>query len=178
MRHISEKELDAILKRFRGTKYQPLDGDVVWSINATQNVMEDTLVYGYEWDSEMENSAAYEAGNVFISKKAAEFELERLKVLTELQETTDPYDSEKKNFTITFNERLYELEAIEVINEYSVPILNNLIWHSREKMEKVIQRVGKENIIKYLFRVGYDERQLFLESLREEKRKEIHYLHE
>lgn len=161
---IDYNQLTRLLKSFRGEKFEPKEGDIVWSIDTTRDTVMD-----YPWSPSMVNSLNYKIGNVFLSKKAAEFEIERLKVIAELQRTTEPYDYYYDNLTLMFDEHYKDIttHAYSSVPYRRIPVLFN--WYGFDQIHDAISEVGSDRIIKYLFKDGYDEKKMFIDSLEDAK---------
>ncbi len=91
-------------------------------------------------------------GNCFQTQKEAEFEVERLKVITELKEFAFEPDWEDNN------QGKYVLAYDHIEKKITYCILmwiqrdnDNLYFETKEFMEKAIEKVGENRIKKYLF---------------------------
>lgn len=98
------------------------------------------------------DNSRYEFGNYFRTREQAEFEAERLKVITELREWATPANefdwdnSEERKYTIL-------LESNEVrVDFFSMYQSSDLYFKTKEQAEEAIRAVGKDRITKYYFR--------------------------
>ena len=105
-------------------------------------------------DNSVIDDLRYITGNYFETRKEAEFEVKRLKVITELKEWATPVndfdwdDESVRKYFISL-----EFDKI-MINSFSIYQVSDLVFASREAVKKAIETVGENRIIKYYFRRG------------------------
>ena len=93
----------------------------------------------------------YAIGNYFQTKEEAEFEAERLKVVTELREFSTPptdfdWDNTDKKYTL-----ILESTGVKAKFFYMYQV-SDLYFKTREQAENAIKAIGEDRIIKYYFR--------------------------
>lgn len=101
----------------------------------------------------------YEIGNYFKTKEDALFEQERLKVLKELKDWSQPYNSRSTHILIPYIEQTsnvsgkIRVKSTDIREVKHVNLLHAIYFESEEIAEKAIEAVGEERILKYYF--GY-----------------------
>lgn len=104
----------------------------------------------YNWYGSIFDYSCLEIGNVFKSAEEAEFMVEKLKVIRELNRYSCRFKKGFEQYGITYN---YDK------SEVSFGYLNNvcdyatICYESQETVQKAIKEVGEERIKKYLFGV-------------------------
>ena len=105
------------------------------------------------------DKAHYVIGNYFRTKEEAKFEVERLKVITELKEWSTPIsefnwnDSTERKYTLEIKSVL-ENSHLAVAFYYGSIQTSDLYFQSEEVAKSAIESVGEDRIIKYYFRRG------------------------
>lgn len=138
-------------------KWGPKKGAVYWYINPDGGID----YYSYENDETDKNFIAI--GNCFQTEKQAEFMVEKLKVIHELEkfayennsEEIDWNNENQEKYIITFNHITQDCG----INLWRVSRSNpfNVYFTSEEIARKAIETIGEERIKRYYFGVGEDE---------------------
>lgn len=96
----------------------------------------------------------YAFGNYFKTMEEAKFEVERIKVVTELEEWATPvndFNWNDENAGKYFISLKFGKLTVSSYNTYQI---SNLLFTSKEVAENAIEAVGKDKIIKYYFRRG------------------------
>lgn len=109
-----------------------------------------TKVWG---DKEWENRR-WELGNVFFTKEEAEFAREKKKVEVELERYADEYNSKPFNrycYCIRYEED--EKRLLSNARITTEKLHDSIMFTSRDIVFDAIEAVGKERILKYIFRV-------------------------
>ena len=90
-------------------------------------------------------------GNIFKTKEEAQFESERLKVLSQLKSLSD--DDQKWNQKNLHYHIAYELPfgKLEVWDSSCVKLPNEYYFKSRESAKNAINTIGADNLKKYVF---------------------------
>lgn len=122
----------------------PQDGDKYWYIDDGYGALPST------YSSHYIDKYRQAVGNVFKTKEQAEFQIEKLKVESELRKFSRPFKYGDWNFEILWNnhENNIELDWSGYIVRQSV-----IYFESGEIAEKAIEAVGEERIKKYIFGV-------------------------
>lgn len=98
------------------------------------------------WGDYYKHDYRLEIGNVFKTEEEAEFEIERLKVLTEMKKYSKPFSCIKDNYYIYYASNQIRVDECD--------IQTNDIYFENEKMaRKAINEIGEERIKKYYLRV-------------------------
>jgi len=127
-------------------------GYTYWTISAEG--IQECYDYGIEVD---DNN--YEIGNYFKTKEDALFEQERLKVLKELKDWSQPYTSRGTHVLIPYIAQTFDVSGtMRVTSVYAgdvehINLLHAIYFESEEIAKKAIEVVGEERILKYYF--GY-----------------------
>ena len=89
-----------------------------------------------------------EAGNAFLTKKEAEFELERRKIEAIMRKYSRPFKNNRNNYYLYFhNCKIILVGTLWEINP-GIPC-----FESKEIAQKVIDEIGKDRLKKYWFEV-------------------------
>lgn len=109
-----------------------------------------------KWSNDIWDEYRYGIGNVFFTSEDAEFEVERRKVLTELQR----YADEHNEYEIDWNNRkqekwiiTYDVDGLYFLYDYGCRDMGNIHFSSEEIAKQAVKKVGEYRIKKYLFRV-------------------------
>lgn len=107
------------------------------------------------WTEDIIDKNRYAFGNVFKTNEQAEFELERLKVLAEMQKIADKDEQPKWNgeYRHYFLRLLVPEEIINVISYATSMKYNDICFATKERAEECIATVGEDRIKKYYFRM-------------------------
>lgn len=92
-------------------------------------------------------------GNAFLTKKEAEFELERKKIETIMRKYSRPYVAGEDNYCILY---FHDEKKVDV-GYYSVTDYGLPYFESEEVVEKVIDEIGEDRLKKYWLRIADDE---------------------
>ena len=97
----------------------------------------------------------YNFHNVFKTREEAEFELERRKIMVELQNYADDHNGEITNpsdaFWIAFDE---DDMSITVEMESYLPPVGAVLFSDADTAYDAIEAIGEDRILKYMFRVN------------------------
>lgn len=94
---------------------------------------------------------AFRIGSVFKTREEAEFEVEKKKVITELNRYSKAYNPDKNNFCICYS---YGEDAlVPYLEPLDEPDIGAYYFESEKMAKKAIKEVGEERIKKYLFGV-------------------------
>lgn len=153
---ISDAEWDAVVeflknRRKEEEKKWPQEGDRYYCIESAGNI-EDYFYEGSPIDDEI-----CRIGNIFRTEEEAEFKLEQLKVLHELEELADddqPWDKNNSHYNIA-----YEYEdnniRIESWKHYQTSPIK-YYFKSHESAQAAIDKIGEDRLIKYYFGIKED----------------------
>lgn len=109
-------------------------------------------VQSYIWNDYPGDKTRLSIGNVFKSREEAEFAVEKLKVLHELEALGRAFDGGYSNYLIVFD--CYNEEVSIDFKSNRNSCFFNCFFNSEEEAQKAIDKIGEDRIKKYLFRVG------------------------
>lgn len=140
-----KKELNELVtKEARDTGYWvPNDGDTYWYISKYGKI--DKAV----WNTMKEDSGKLAIGNVFRTKGAVEFELERLRILSVIKPfTCRSRQIDKSLYVITPTQD----DDVAVSSYNHVCLTDTTVYfETEEQAHKAIELIGKDKLNKYLF---------------------------
>lgn len=150
-----DKILEPPNKRWRaeyGCEYWYID-----HVDCSLNQVRCGSDYGHK---DVRSNMLYSIGNYFKTKKDAEFELERLKVIKELKDwSTDNNSTDAyllvPEVMVSHDYRSYEYR-VEVVHSDHIGYINltySICFDSRETAEDAIRAIGEERILKYYFKI-------------------------
>ena len=100
------------------------------------------------WDDYPYDNLALKNNAIFKTKKEAEFEAERMKVLRELEKLGRAFNPHTDNYVIAFSHNAGPkvVGYVTTVTSYG-----NYYFDTEEEAEKAINKIGEERIKKYLF---------------------------
>ena len=127
---------------YSGKRWKPKLGEDYFYVNACG------VVFTANWHGE-DDEELYAFGNVFSTQEAAEFEVERRKVIAELSDYAEDedmvWDGNTKHWTIVWNTC-----AEAIIMDYHVYFTLPLLYFpSEEAARAAVKAVGEERVKKY-----------------------------
>lgn len=106
------------------------------------------------WKNDHTDNDVYNLRNVFKTREEAEFEVERKKIMAELQNYADDHNS--PDFDI-YSDEIYwisydvdEGDLFPYEGGYALPV-NTILFSSEEVTSDAIEAIGEDRIIKYMF---------------------------
>lgn len=140
-----EKELLELKEQVKEEQKFPQVGDKYWFMSDSGGAIDTSFYSNYYIDNDR-----IDIGNFFKGREQAEFQVEKLKVESELRKFSRPFKYGDWNFEILWNnhENNIELDWSGYVVRQSV-----IYFESGEIAEKAIESVGKERIKKYIFGV-------------------------
>lgn len=142
-KRIYKLEMKEKIKIQKNDVYEPKLEDKYWFIDGYEGVVED------KWDDIDFDNYRLSMGNVFKTKEDVEFQIEKLKVLTELKKFSCKYNEFLDVWRLSYDIRREELTFLQ---SNSVKDFG-FYFESVEEGEKAVKKVGKDRIKKYLFEV-------------------------
>lgn len=148
------KQLLALIEKAnkpKSTVWKPKDNEKYLFFNTVGVIASD------RWTNHPLDKDRYAIGNCFNTKEEAEFTVERLKVIAELNRFAEEHNSPKFNkmdfdcccFSIYYAKTTKDVR----IYNYLGTINSGIIFESREIAEAAINAIGKERIKKYYFEI-------------------------
>lgn len=148
-------EIDNLIKEIeeQGKKWKIEIGKEYYYLNNNGTIGES------KFDDDRIDRKKLMIGNYFKTKEEAEFEVERLKIIEELKEFAYEFsDEEWKNSEICKYSIVCDCRdrSICMCDSYFVK-KTDLYFKSLEDMKKAIEKVRRDRVIKYYFRIGKNE---------------------
>ena len=140
-----DKLKDLLVKPKPKTVWDLKDGDEYWYIIINNNDNYAT------WNGNAWDLTVRESGNIFLTKKEAEFELERRKceaIMLKYGRRTFKY-GKRNHFIVIFDERM----IIESSFNLQIYYQGTIYFDTEELTQKAIDEIGEERLKKYIFRV-------------------------
>lgn len=146
-----QEELKALKERIAELEEQvkveqefPQDGDGYWYID------DEGYISNEKWDGLDFEEYRLAVGNIFKTKKQAEFAVEKLKVEAELRKFSKPFKEDGNNCFIQINSS-YNNIVIDTDEGYQTQ--GTIYYETRNEALLAIESVGEERIKKYIFGV-------------------------
>ena len=138
-------EIDKCIVKKSKTVYDLKDGDIYFFLSAVGVIMTGI------WRNDSGDQCRLSLGNMFLTKKDAEFAMERLKVIAELKKYAKEFSDEE-----WMNK---DLPKYHIGFEYGCRVLScyssfwcrglDLYFESKEKAQEAIEAVGEDRVKKY-----------------------------
>ena len=107
------------------------------------------------WTENKADKGRYGLRNVFRTKEDAEFEVERRKIMAELQNYADEHNGEIAHPSYAFWLALDEDDmSITVENDSFLPPVGTVLFSNGDIAYDAIETIGEDRILKYMFRVN------------------------
>lgn len=108
-----------------------------------------------KWENDVFDNKHYNTRNVFKTIEEAEFEVERRKIMIELQNYTDKHNEEIAHPSYAFWLALDEDDmSITVENDSFLPPVGTVLFSNGDIAYDAIETIGEDRILKYMFRVN------------------------
>ena len=88
-----------------------------------------------------------EAGNAFLTREEAEFELERRTIEAIIRKYSKPFENGKPNYVLVYNHS----SKTTIVDCYRFMDCSSPCFESKEIAQKVIDEIGKDRLKKYWF---------------------------
>ena len=138
-----EQEKKEIKKRWR-----PNLGEIYFRINWDD-------IVSLTWENDTYDNKYYNTRNVFKTIEEAEFEVERRKIMAELQNYADEHNGEIAHPSYAFWLALDEDDmSITVENDSFLPPVGTVLFSNGDIAYDAIETIGEDRILKYMFRVN------------------------
>lgn len=138
--------IDQVLEALQESEW-PQTGDNYYYIAGNGEVFKSEFNSEFDYDCD-----SLEFGNCFKTKEEAEFKLEQLKVIHELEELADddqPWDDPKQHFIIQYDNSSSCLYVEHWRKFQTVP--RNYYFKSFKSAEAAINKIGADRLKKYYF---------------------------
>lgn len=121
----------------------PQRGDEYYTIKG------DSIIHCCTWLNDVIDCGRMSIGNCFHTIEEAKFAIERLKVLTEMRNFAEPFDTKcddgKRHYYMYYN----FMEKHIGISKHTLTRCSGLYFESEEKAKECIKSVGEDRIKKY-----------------------------
>ncbi len=108
-----------------------------------------------KWENDVFDNKHYNTRNVFKTIEEAEFEVERRKIMIELQNYADKHNEEIAHPSYAFWLALDEDDmSITVENDSFLPPVGTVLFSNGDIAYDAIETIGEDRILKYMFRVN------------------------
>lgn len=108
-----------------------------------------------KWENDVFDNKHYNTRNVFKTIEEAEFEVERRKIMAELQNYADKHNGEIAHPSYAFWLALDEDDmSITVENDSFLPPVGTVLFSNGDIAYDAIETIGEDRILKYMFRVN------------------------
>lgn len=138
-----EQEKKEIKKRWR-----PNLGEIYFRINWDD-------IVSLTWENDTYDNKYYNVRDIYKTREEAEFELERRKIMAELQNYADEHNGEIAHPSYAFWLVLDEDDmSITVENDSFLPPVGTVLFSNGDIAYDAIETIGEDRILKYMFRVN------------------------
>lgn len=138
-------EWEAKIEEAEGRKEKDWPQEDDWYYYLTEDGEVESAMFGESWGDDNKK----EIGNCYRTKEEAEFELERLKVITQMKKLSVKYSYDRPNYAIFYRA---DNGALQVSDTY-YHLATDIYFETREQAEEVIKQIGKDKLKKYYFGV-------------------------
>lgn len=132
--------------------------DKRWKPNLCENyfhIVSFDNITSLEWENDVFDNKYYNTRNVFKTIEEAEFEVERRKIMAELQNYADEHNGEIAHPSYAFWLALDEDDmSITVENDSFLPPVGTVLFSNGDIAYDAIETIGEDRILKYMFRVN------------------------
>lgn len=110
------------------------------------------------WTENKADKGRYGLRNVFRTKEEAEFEVERRKIMTELQNYADEHNGEIAHPSDAFWLGFDEDNMLIIVEDDSIfPPVGTVLFSDADTDYNAIEDIGEDRIIKYMFGIDPDK---------------------
>ena len=111
------------------------------------------------WRNDHIDNDVYNLRNVFKTRKEAEFEVERRKIIAELQNYADEHNSEIAHPSDAFWLGFDEDNMLIIVEDDSIfPPVGTVLFSDEDTAYDAIETIGEDRIIKYMFGIEPDKK--------------------
>ena len=133
-------------------RWKPNWGENYFRIDAFDNII------SLEWENDAFDNKYYNARNIYKTKEEAEFEIERRKIMTELQNYADEHNGKITHPSDTYWLRFDEDDmSITVDYESYLPPVGTVLFSDEGTAYNAVEAIGEDRIIKYMFRIDLND---------------------
>ena len=132
-------------------RWKPNWGENYFRIGAFDDIV------SLKWENDVFDNKYYNARSVYKTKEEAEFEVERRKIMAELQNYADEHNGEIAHLSDAFWLGLDEDDmSITVEFESYLPPVGAVLFSDSDIAYDAIEAIGEDRILKYMFGIDLD----------------------
>lgn len=140
-------------KKDANKRWKPNFGEDYFHIDPFDNIT------SLKWENDVFDNKYYNARNIYKTKEEAEFEMERRKIMIELQNYADEHNGEIAHPSYAFWLALDEDDmSITVENDSFLPPVGTVLFSNGDIAYDAIETIGEDRIIKYMFGIDLDKK--------------------
>lgn len=136
-------------KKESNKRWKPNWGENYFRIGAFDDIT------SLKWENDVFDNKHYNARDIYKTREEAEFELERRKIMIELQNYADDHNGEIAHPSDAFWLVLDEDDmSITVEDESFLPPVGTVLFSDTETAYDAIEAIGEDRILKYMFKIN------------------------
>lgn len=139
-----DQRIKALEEKCKEDEEWPKDGDL-YSVISTRG-----KAFEHIWQEDFFDHDVFDVGNIFKTKEEAEFEVERLKVLRELEKMGSPFKTGDLNWSVMLDD---SEDIFFSCSDCDRRVYGNYYFDTEEKLKEAVEKIGEDRIKKYLFGV-------------------------
>ena len=139
-------------KKETDKRWRPNLGEIYFRINWDD-------IVSLTWENDTYDNKYYNVRDIYKTREEAEFELERRKIMIELQNYADEHNGEIAHPSYAFWLALDEDDmSITVENDSFLPPVGTVLFSNGDIAYDAIETIGEDRIIKYMFGIDLDKK--------------------
>ena len=136
-------------KKESNKRWKPNWGENYFRIGAFDDIT------SLKWENDVFDNKHYNARDIYKTREEAEFELERRKIMIELQNYADDHNGEIAHPSDAFWLVLDEDDmSITVETESYLPPVGTVLFSDEDTAYDAIKAIGEDRILKYMFKIN------------------------
>ncbi len=145
-------ELNTQIAELKAQREEPKSPHRRWRpiFNENYYFIQEAEVREFIWNEDRHDNAFYSVGNVFMTKEAANFAVERLKALAEMREWAGSWDDP---YAIAYVKYNYQDARLIVVDNTGYSSFGEMRFATSEDAKNCINKVGEDRIKKYYFMI-------------------------
>lgn len=152
LQKLADINKDENKKKDVNKRWKPNFGENYFRIDPFDNII------SFEWENNVFDNKYYNARNIYKTKEEAEFEVERRKIMTELQNYADEHNGEIAHpsdaFWIAYDE---DDMSITIEMESYLPPVGAVLFSDGDTAYDAIEAIGEDRILKYMFKINQNK---------------------
>ena len=136
-------------KKESNKRWKPNWGENYFRIGAFDDIT------SLKWENDVFDNKHYNARDIYKTREEAEFELERRKIMIELQNYADDHNGEIAHPSDAFWLALDEDDmSITIETESYLPPVGTVLFSDEDTAYDAIKAIGEDRILKYMFKIN------------------------